>query len=520
MEDGAGVGRLDPERGVDAAGGSAADQQRHGHAGALHLGGDRDHLVERRGDEAGQADDVGVVLVGRLQDRRPRHHDAQVDDLEIVALEDDADDVLADVVDVALDRRHDDPALRLRAFGLLRLDEGKQVGDRLLHDARRLHHLRQEHLTGAEQVADDVHAVHQRPLDDLDRAGGGEPRLLGILDHMGVEALDEGVLQPLGDGQQPPFLGRLLRHRAVALEAVGDRQQPVGGVGPAVEHDVLARLAQLGVDGVVDVELAGVDDAHVHASRDGVVEKDRVHGAAHRLVAAEREAQVRQAARDVRVRAAAADLPARLDKVDAVVVVLLDPGRDGEDVGVEDDVLGREAVAGQQLVGALADLDLALAGVGLADLVEGHDDDGGAVAADLGGVLEELGLALLHADRIDDRLAGDALQPRLDDAPLRAVDHNGHARDVGLGGDQLEEGGHGVVRVEQPLVHVDVEHLRAVLDLLARHVDGGGIVAGHHQLLEAGRAGDVCALADVDEVGAASGGRHSASRALSRYRSS
>ena len=37
------------------------------------------------------------------------------------------------------------------------------------------------------------------------------------------------------------------------------------------------------------------------------------------------------------------DLAHRLDKVDAVVVVLLDAGGDGEDVGVEDDVLGREA---------------------------------------------------------------------------------------------------------------------------------------------------------------------------------
>jgi hypothetical protein len=38
-----------------------------------------------------------------------------------------------------------------------------------------------------------------------------------------------------------------------------------------------------------------------------------------------------------------------------------------EDVRIEDDVFGREAdLFGQQLVGALADLDLALEGVGLA----------------------------------------------------------------------------------------------------------------------------------------------------------
>ena len=42
----------------------------------------------------------------------------------------------------------------------------------------------------------------------------------------------------------------------------------------------------------------------------------------------------------------------------------------------------KPACLGQQLVGALADRDLALDRVGLAGLVERHDDDAGAVALD------------------------------------------------------------------------------------------------------------------------------------------
>ena len=179
--------------------------------------------------------------------------------------------------------------------------------------------------------------------------------------------------------------------------------------------------------------------------------------------------------------------------------MLLDAGGDGEDVGIEDDVLGREALGDEQFVGALADLDLALLGVGLAGLVERHDDDGGAIVADLAGEPEELLLAFLHADRIDDRLARDAFEAGLDHRPFRAVDHDRHPGDVGLGGDQLQEGGHRRLGVEQALVHVDVDHLGAVLDLLARDLDRGGIIAGHDQLLEFGRAGDVGALADIDE---------------------
>ena len=61
------------------------------------------------------------------------------------------------------------------------------------------------------------------------------------------------------------------------------------------------------------------------------------------------------------------DLTRRLDEGDAVAVVLLDTGRDGENIRIENDVLGREAdLLGEQLVGSLADRDLALDGIGLA----------------------------------------------------------------------------------------------------------------------------------------------------------
>ena len=113
VDHGPGVGGIDPQRGVRLAGRRAADQQRQLHLGALHLAGDRHHLVERGRDQARKADHLRFVVVGRLQDVLPRDHHAKVDHLETVALQDHADDVLADVVDVALDGGHDDPALAL-----------------------------------------------------------------------------------------------------------------------------------------------------------------------------------------------------------------------------------------------------------------------------------------------------------------------------------------------------------------------------------------------------------------------
>ena len=197
--------------------------------------------------------------------------------------------------------------------------------------------------------------------------------------------------------------------------------------------------------------------------------------------------------------------------------------------GIEDDVLGRKADADQQVVGAAADLDLTRLGIRLSGLIERHHHGGGAIAHALARDRQERILALLHADRVDDRLAADAFQPRLDHAPFGAVDHYRHPRDVGLGGDQLQERRHRVLGVEQAFVHVDVDDLRAVLDLRARDLDGLRIIARHDELLERRRPGDVGALADIDEGGGSGGhwyllrplpqsGRGTASRQRSRVR--
>ena len=130
------------------------------------------------------------------------------------------------------------------------------------------------------------------------------------------------------------------------------------------------------------------------------------------VVAAEAERDVREPARDERAGQPRLDLARRLDERDAVGVVLVDAGGDREHVRVEHDVVRVEPeTLGQEGVGALADGDLALDGVRLPLLVEGHDDDGRAVASGEARLGEERLLALLQADRVDDALALQALEP-------------------------------------------------------------------------------------------------------------
>ena len=414
-------------------------------------------------------------------------------------------------MDVALHRRHDDRAVGVLIRGstglfLLRLDVRQQVRHRLLHHPGRLHDLGQEHLACAEEVTDDVHAVHQRALDHLDRPttcrGDLGSQFLGIGIDVGVDALDQGVRDPFADREAAPLgcLGVLGLLRLV--EPFRDFQKPLGRILATVQDDVLDPVPQLGVDRVVGHQRAGVDDAHVQAGLDGVEQEHRVDRLADGVVPPERERHVRDTAGDVHPGKVLLDPGAGLDEVDPVGRVLLDTGRQREAVRVEDDVLGREAdLFGQDPVGAPADLLAALQVVGLTLLVEGHHDDGGAVLAAQPCFADELLLALLHGDRVDDRLALHVLQARLDDIPLRGVDHHRDAADVRLGRDQLGEPVHRGDAVDHALVHVDIDDLRTDLDLLQGDRQRGVVVLGLDQVAEPGGAGDVGALADVHEQG-------------------
>ena len=131
---------------------------------------------------------------------------------------------------------------------------------------------------------------------------------------------------------------------------------------------------------------------------------------------------------------------------------------------------GKSELSDQDVVGALADLGLARERIGLAGLVERHHHHGRAVTPGDLRLVDEFLLAFLHRDRVHHRLALDAFQAGFDHGEFGGIDHDRDAGDVGLGGDEVEEGHHRGFGIEQALVHVDVDDLGAVLDLVARHL--------------------------------------------------
>ena len=214
------------------------------------------------------------------------------------------------------------------------------------------------------------------------------------------------------------------------------------------------------------------------------------------------------------VRQLFADTFRRLEKLNRVIVVLLNARRHREDIGVEDDVFRREAhFVDQNVVGPLADLELAIRHIRLAVFVKRHDHGSRAIAADLLRRRHERLLAFLQRDRIDDRLALHAFETSLDHRPFGRVDHHRHLGDVRLRRDEVQKAHHGGFRIQHRLVHVDVDDLRPALDLIAGHVESCVVIAFDNQPLELGRAGDIRPFTDIDEGPAAGGtclGTHSA----------
>ena len=161
---------------------------------------------------------------------------------------------------------------------------------------------------------------------------------------------------------------------------------------------------------------------------------------------------------------------------------------------------GKPARSREQLVGTSANFDAARERVGLPALVERHHDDRGAISPNESRLAQKFLLARLERDGVHHALALGAFQPGFEHAPFRAVDHEGHARDLRLAPDQVQKPRHGRFGIEHALVEIDVDEVGAVCDLLARDRDRAVEVAAQDELRKLWRTGDVGALAHDDEA--------------------
>ena len=236
-----------------------------------------------------------------FEDPVRRDHDAEVDDLVVVAGEDDADDVLADVVDVPLDGREEDlplrPAPSPAAFS--RLEEGRAGTATAFFMTRAL-------LTTCgrnifpEPKRSPTTFIPAMSGPSMTASGRAVllPRLLGVsASTWSTMPLTRAWARRSSTGPRSArrrACDRGLLARAFTVSAKATSRSVASG--RRFEEDVLDPLEEVLRDLLVDRELAGVDDPHVEAGADGVVEEGRVHRLADGVVAAERERDVRDAA--------------------------------------------------------------------------------------------------------------------------------------------------------------------------------------------------------------------------------
>ena len=111
---------------------------------------------------------------------------------------------------------------------------------------------------------------------------------LGIGFDEGIDTLDQGMFQAFGDRPRTPFL-LLFRHSGAAVPLIlwSDFQQAFGSIRATVENHILDPLAQFSRNLFVDRQLPGIDDAHIHACTNSVIQEYRVNRLTHRIVTPE-----------------------------------------------------------------------------------------------------------------------------------------------------------------------------------------------------------------------------------------
>ena len=221
--------------------GRATDQQRDVEFLALQFASNVTHLLQRGCDQARYANQVSLLCPRSLEDGFSRYHNAEVDDLVTVTLQNHGDDILANIMNVTTrGREHDLAAAAARSRGF---HQRFEKCDGLFHHSCRLDDLWQKHLAAAEQITNDVHAVHEWSLDQLQRSLDGLKCFSGIgLDVIG-NSLNQCMLEPFENGQFSP--GFLFLDIALARIAISfcDLDKAFGRVRVTVQNDVLDRDA-------------------------------------------------------------------------------------------------------------------------------------------------------------------------------------------------------------------------------------------------------------------------------------
>src|SRR6266851_4301764 len=260
------------------------------------------------------------------------------------------------------------------------------------------------------------------------------------------------------------------------------------------EEEIFGEAALVFGDRSEAFEFFGVDDGEIEAGFGAVIQEDGIHDFAR--ACGQAEGDVGNAEDGARVWKGALDEANAFYGFDGAADIVFVARGAGKDERVENDVFGREAVFfGEQLVAALGDNQLALAGEGLGlelVFINAAAHDGGAeIVGDRNNFLE-LFLAIFEVDGIDDGFALAISEGLGDGTGVCGVDHH---RRFYFADEFFVERRNVLLLVALGALQADVDNVRATTYLAAGNFAGFfPLFLGDEIFKEAG-ADDVGALA-------------------------
>ncbi len=266
-----------------------------------------------------------------------------------------------------------------------------------------------------------------------------------------------------------------------------------------VAGNQLARQIDLGLGNLVQrINLAVVHDGHVEAVVHRLVQEHAVQHAPR--VGVQPERNVADAEHRLRQRQLGLDRLHRLQRLDAGGAIVFLSRRDRQRQRVEDQIHRTNAVlVHRQIVDALGDGQLLLRRQRHAVFVDGQRDHRRAVALGHRQHLRRALLAVFQVDRVDDRLARNALQRLFHHVGLGRIDQDRrrHARR-----NLLQDGADVSLLVFAHDGAAQVEHVRAfVHQLLGQRQDAVVVLRAHHVLEVLDARGGVHLLRDHQRLG-------------------
>src|SRR5690625_2550963 len=201
------------------------------------------------------------MLPGSSQNLLRGIHDADIDHFIVVTSQNNGNYIFSDIVNIPLYGSHQDPSFQIGLLVdlLLRFDIGYKHSHPLLHDACTLYHLRQKHFTRSKKVSHNIHTIHHRTLNYLNRPGIFLTRFLHIRLNVIHNSLHHGMLDALLHRLFPPgifLLAALLLPLILDLLCIVD--QPKDAWREESEEE---RIKHAMVKGIVDYIEADVEEA-------------------------------------------------------------------------------------------------------------------------------------------------------------------------------------------------------------------------------------------------------------------